>query len=1433
MLRFVCLVLVLPGCIPEGSGQDGDPDAGAACVPGRAEACACEDGRSGSQSCGDDGRFGACRCAPSAGDDGGVGDAARPPVDAAIPPDAQSGADGGAACPAGSTETRPCGVTGGGMATRACAGGVWGPWSDCAGGDCVDGAVETESCGQGGEGRRSRTCDAGLWSSFGDCEGAPVCADGVREFEPCGATGEGTRGRTCAAGAWGAWGACDDPTVACEPSAIEEAPCGLNRRGFQARTCGDDGVWGRFGDCDDPDACVDDHAARRDCGLNGGGAERRTCVEGAWSAWSACADPDVCVVGAEQVEGCGAGDRGARRRVCLAGQWAQWSACEGGEPECAGGAVETEACGRDDRGERTRRCQDGLWTPFGPCAGGCPDRESPDCSPPRAEVCNGIDDDQDGTADEGLVLDGPDDDPLTPFEQAVVGAIARGVDHLRALEDGRGRIVGGNARHNFLAVLVMLGQRSLGPRGQVLGFEGLPPADQAMVQRLLAQAIADDPAAASAEGTPYTYASGGNLAALTAYLATGGPDDVGAAVGAAAAAANLTANLLETQGALAPGNLGGWNYNIPGARGDLSTTHYGAMGLASVDGTEAALRDMQPFLTSVIQPDGGMGYNASSDSSSSMTAVGLWLLRLSGLPADDARVVGALDWLAEHYLYDDMVGGFRPASTYIYLWYLTKALAVSVAPNDPRFAVRRPADLGYPESPAGHYFDVAYTLLSWQDAEGAWGTGEAGSPSPGWTRESSHAFALLTLMQALVELGPAGVGPGGLRPACADGVDNDSDGRVDGDDPDCLLPCGVTERPRPVCSNGLDDDGDGFVDHPADPGCLEADGAAEDAGACDNGADDDGDGRVDWPADPGCATARDRDETDDGETACANGRDDDGDGAIDWPDDVECASAASEREDAVCPGVEARVGPGQYVVRGTLEGAADQLDWDCGAEGGAERVYPIFVDGPASIFARRAGDDGENPPALGLQVGCDFDASVPVASCSPPGGGAPSLRLEAPGTVLLLVGGAGAFEIHLDIRPHRATCANGLDDDQDGWLDWPHDPGCASAEGPTEVDPDVPPACANDADDDRDGWIDWPVDPGCSGAGDDDERDPAAPPGCSNAEDDDGDGRVDYPADPGCDGAGDDSEEDGTLRACSNGVDDDADGRIDWPDDPQCVAAADGAEGGGAVPVRCRDGVDNDLDGRVDLADPGCVDARDDDERDPAAPPTCANAVDDDADGQIDWPEDEGCAAAGDACEQAGYGVCDGACVDVSTNAARCGACDVVCDDGVECIDGICGGLYRFEGVRSDVPDADLVGWRPCHTDLYSGSGTRVDALVAGCDGDYVMLGCRPVGSATWNLLAMGEWAEVFTDTGSGQQNARTAHAHNGVEWYFSDQWSIGFAPGGEVVNRNTCDVEQGRGDERMCWHTSRETLSAGYRCGTWTGAGGQQRFERAVWTYP
>ncbi|MEZ4472219.1 MAG: hypothetical protein R3F60_15775 [bacterium] len=196
-----------------------------------------------------------------------------------------------------------------------------------------------------------------------------------------------------------------------------------------------------------------------------------------------------------------------------------------------------------------------------------------------------------------------------------------------------------------------------------------------------------------------------------------------------------------------------------------------------------------------------------------------------------------------------------------------------------------------------------------------------------------------------------------------------------------------------------------------------------------------------------------------------------------------------------------------------------------------------------------------------------------------------------------------------------------------------------SSDGAAVVDGEVVDAapraaCGNGLDDDGDGLVDFPDDPGCQAADDDDEFNPPPGPECDDRVDNDGDGLIDV-YDPDCSSDADPSEEGGNpVTECSNGLDDDENGFIDFPADPGCHSAGDVTEGAIDVP-ECANEQDDDGDGAVDYpVDPGCAGRGDRSEDDPAVPAACANGVDDDGNGATDWPDDPGCEAAGDPVEQ-------------------------------------------------------------------------------------------------------------------------------------------------------------------------------------------------------
>jgi cysteine-rich repeat protein len=158
------------------------------------------------------------------------------------------------------------------------------------------------------------------------------------------------------------------------------------------------------------------------------------------------------------------------------------------------------------------------------------------------------------------------------------------------------------------------------------------------------------------------------------------------------------------------------------------------------------------------------------------------------------------------------------------------------------------------------------------------------------------------------------------------------------------------------------------------------------------------------------------------------------------------------------------------------------------------------------------------------------------------------------------------------------------------------------------------------------------------------------------------------------------------------------------------------------------------------------------------------------------------------------------------------------CDDGNDIDDDFCTSacislLFFTEGPQENVDEADLGGWETCWTGTYSNFYPGLTGTILGeqCTGSKLLLGCRPVGAQVFTLVAMGEREDVLFDTGN-VNNA--THDANGVSWYFDESYSMGFADEGTGVQRNSCDVAQVSPTLRMCWHTSGNAISSGYRCG-------------------
>jgi hypothetical protein len=96
-----------------------------------------------------------------------------------------------------------------------------------------------------------------------------------------------------------------------------------------------------------------------------------------------------------------------------------------------------------------------------------------------------------------------------------------------------------------------------------------------------------------------------------------------------------------------------------------------------------------------------------------------------------------------------------------------------------------------------------------------------------------------------------------------------------------------------------------------------------------------------------------------------------------------------------------------------------------------------------------------------------------------------------------------------DCAAAEPECSDGIDNDGDGYADYPNDPGCVDATDLLETDSDLP--CDDGVDNDDDGMTDM-SDPGCGHP-----RWLKENPQCNDGVDNDGDGMMDM-ADPNCRG---------------------------------------------------------------------------------------------------------------------------------------------------------------------------------------------------------------------------------------------------------------------------------------------------------------------------
>ncbi len=292
---------------------------------------------------------------------------------------------------------------------------------------------------------------------------------------------------------------------------------------------------------------------------------------------------------------------------------------------------------------------------------------------------------------------------------------------------------------------------------------------------------------------------------------------------------------------------------------------------------------------------------------------------------------------------------------------------------------------------------------------------------------------------------------------------------------------------------------------------------------CNDATDNDGDGKVDV-ADPGCTSAADNDETDDcwptvGPNCpeCSDGMDNDGDGTTDYPADTGCLRASGDNE--MCPHSESTVTLTMPQTVGTTATAVDDVKLTCASSTSTAPDTAHRLDVPAM-------------QTLTIQAATSFDSAIALfgATCGGTAVHCEESQITNPevltvnnlagGTYYFVVdgwgSGSGTYTLNVSgTIQSGASCESALA--QSGAIVCPPQHTCAGPVGDRRCLGAF--ACNDGMDNDSDGKIDYPEEPGCTSPSDTDESDPCPGPDCpqcGNGIDDDLDMLTDFPADTRC-----------------------------------------------------------------------------------------------------------------------------------------------------------------------------------------------------------------------------------------------------------------------------------------------------------------------------
>ncbi len=291
---------------------------------------------------------------------------------------------------------------------------------------------------------------------------------------------------------------------------------------------------------------------------------------------------------------------------------------------------------------------------------------------------------------------------------------------------------------------------------------------------------------------------------------------------------------------------------------------------------------------------------------------------------------------------------------------------------------------------------------------------------------------------------------------------------------------------------------------------------------CKDGVDDDADGKNDYPTDPGCATPDDNSETDScpgvGPNCpeCGDGVDNDTDTKTDYPMDTTCMAAGDSSEACITTDGVTLLTSG--MTTDTTVGAVNDVRPACAStftHTAPDQTYRLDVPALSVLDLNIT----NQTPAFWDTVTALYNSTCGGTAVACSDATAMHLTNVAAGAYFFVVDGystaMGAYTISLSGKIQNngscesvlaqsgaltcgtgytckgtvgartcqpGLCGDGLDNDGDGKIDYPFDPGCDSVADDTEANPATAPVCADGMDNDTDTLTDWPNDYGCSAA---------------------------------------------------------------------------------------------------------------------------------------------------------------------------------------------------------------------------------------------------------------------------------------------------------------------------------------------------------------